>query len=850
MITDGLSLEFDPTLNHIDSDLRVTLGELQSTLDAESLVTSTGRIRKDHEGSMHREEWADSYLGKAFVKSAHAKFVSAVSAFMNQPSVQGRRHNRAAIMLKATGMEPEMVSYLFVKSAFNCLIRSSVAPQKRVTFCIMSMQSIHDEWRTRVFGDTDQRKALLVKLKADMDRRTYPKAWRLRTLRTYFDAEKVEWAGWSQREKLAIGYALMVLFRDTTGLITAAKTDTVVRPAPELLASIAQALEKNVLAFTLYAPMVIPPKPWDRDKNLFKGGYLGRGQVRPYAIIKGARKRDADRLLAMDWDEILPAVNSLQETPWRVNRTMIVALDWVFTDLADGRCDLPMPDAQDLPPEPWGYSDPDHPDHEAIHKAHNRVCFEVHDANRQMISKRIAVLYTLHLAKKYQTFERIYFPHNLDVRGRAYPLPAFLNPQGPDYAKGLLEFARAEPIEDDEQAAWLAVAGANAYGNDKVSLQERADWVVDNESWIIEIGNDFKSNLAWMDAGDPFQFLRFCIEWAGYVAACDAGETFYSRMPCPVDATNSGLQHYSAMLRDPVGGRSVNLVPGLARQDIYGDVAMVVMDMLRDQRPDDEVPDAMRWAADWLAVGIDRKMTKRQVMVVPYAGKFTSCMEYTRKGYTEKLKAGLLPRWDKKEDFERCTFLAKLIWAAIAEVVVKGREAMTWLSKTANLWSRWANQQAAETGYERRLTWRTPDGFEVVQWRDQSKKGRIESYMEGRVSLVLYDEGDLLDTREMALSTPPNFVHSLDATHLRMAVMRGRQIGITDYAMVHDSFGVHARFMPDFLTLAVKPSFIQMYTDHDPLAELAARIPFEIDQPPVKGTLDLAGIADSEFFFS
>lgn len=842
-------LELIPITYPLSSNPEELLGDQQRSLETEALAIATGRIRKDHDTSLVRGEWSDSYLGKVFVKQAHGKFVTAVDAFMNQPKEFGRRHNRAAEMLRKTGLEPEMVSYLFVKSIFNT-VTGNKGTVKRVTFCIKSVEALHTEWRIRVFGQAPARKALLTKLKKDMDGRTYPKHWRLKTLRTYFDAERVEWAGWSHKEKLQIGYALMVLFRDTTGLISCAREDTYVTPAPELMAAIAIAIEKNVLAFTLYAPMVVPPNPWNTDRNLFKGGYLGRGQVRPYPIIKGARKRDVDRLMTMDWDQILPPVNALQETPWRVNRTMIEALDWVFSDLADGRCDLPRPEALDLPPEPWGYHDTEHPEHDAIKKAHNRACFETHDENRQMIAKRIGVIYTLNLARKFSVFPRVYFPHNLDVRGRAYPLPAFLNPQGPDYAKGLLEFADSEPLEDDEQAAWLAVAGANAYGNDKISLQERADWVVDNEAWIIQCGQDFRENREWMEASEPFQFLRFCIEWAGYVAASDAGETFYSRMPCPVDATNSGLQHYSAMLRDPVGGRSVNLIPGLSRQDIYGDVASVVTEKLRNLLPDDENPFAQEWAQDWLTIGIDRKMTKRQVMVVPYAGKFTSCMEYTRKGYSEKLKAGLLPIWDKKQDFERCTLLAKLIWAAIDEVVVKGKEAMKWLSKIALDWAKEANKVETENCYDRRMTWRTPDGFEVVQWRDQSKKGQITSFLEGRVDLVHYEEGDLLDTREMALSTPPNFVHSLDATHLRMAVVRALAIGIRHFAMVHDSFGVHARFMPRFLTGAVKPSFIAMYTDHDPLAELRARCKFATLPPPERGDLDLAGIDESEFFFS
>lgn len=840
-----------PLTVYPEDNLQIDPIEAQREIETDSLTEAQGRIRKDHENSRNRGEWSDSRVGKAFVLQTHRKFVDAVTAFMSQPKEFGRRQNRAAEMLVKTGLEPEMVSYLFVKAAYNLMVARPQSPLKRVTFCIKSVSSVHDEWRIRVFSDTPQRKALLTKLKKDMDSRTYPKAWRLRTIRTYFDAERVEWAGWSQKEKLLIGYALMTLFRDNTGLILVGKNDTYVQPAPELMAAVTQAIEKNVLSFTLYSPMVVPPRPWDVSKNLFRGGYLGKGQVRPYPIIKGARKRDADRLLQMDWGRILPAVNALQETPWRVNKTMIEALDWVYADLADGRCDLPLPEAAPIPPAPAGYDDVDHPEHEAIKKHHNRVCFEIHDSNRQMISKRIAVLYTIHLAKKFTAFQRVYFPHNLDVRGRAYPLPAFLNPQGPDYAKGLLEFSEAEPIEDDEQAAWLAVAGANAYGNDKVSLQERADWVVDNEDWIIACGTDFREHREWMDASEPFQFLRFCIEWAGYVAACEAGETFYSRMPCPVDATNSGLQHYSAMLRDEVGGRSVNLIPGLDRQDIYGDVARVAEFKLALLQPTEDNPEAARWAADWIAMGIDRKMTKRQVMVVPYAGKFTSCMEYTRKGYHEKVKGGFVPTWDRKEDFDRCTLLAKVIWEAIDEVVVKGKEAMKWLSKIALDWAKYANEAEVDSPYERRMTWHTPDGFEVVQWRDQSKKGQVSSFIEGgRVQLVHYEEGDLLDTREMALSTPPNFVHSLDATHMRMAVIRALDMDIRHFAMVHDSFGVHARFMPSFLADAVKPSFIEMYAEHDPLQDLRARCKFPTSPPPSLGGLNLEGIRESEFFFS
>ena len=42
--------------------------------------------------------------------------------------------------------------------------------------------------------------------------------------------------------------------------------------------------------------------------------------------------------------------------------------------------------------------------------------------------------------------DRIYFPHNLDFRGRAYTMHVHLNHIGSDVCRGLLLFADARPL--------------------------------------------------------------------------------------------------------------------------------------------------------------------------------------------------------------------------------------------------------------------------------------------------------------------------------------------------------------------------------------------------------------------
>lgn len=811
---------------------------IQLQVEESTYTEAKNRLRRDNEKSNNRQAWSESKLGISFTQSASRQFASAVATFLNQPASEGRRLNRAAEKLRETGLESEVIAHLFTKALFNMLPLTHRKRVKRVSLCIKAADLIHDEWRIRVFAREDNRRNLLKKLFKQFDKRTYPRDWRKRTIMNYFYAEQVEWAGWTTHDKLHVGYALLLLFRESTSLVQAPRDSIYVDPTPELIAAVEAAMENRVMDYMIYPPMVMKPLPWTVN-HLFRGGYLSTKLIRRYPIIKGSKKRDVPRFMSMQWDSLLPAINALQETPWRVNKQTLDVLEWVMFERGGGMAGLPLADAKPLPPEPEGYRTD-----EEVRKAHDRICFLIHSENREIISKRLQVLFTITIAKQFKNFKAIYFPHNLDSRGRAYPLPAFLNPQGPDFTKSLLEFADGMPIENEEHAAWLAIAGANAYGNDKISLQERVNWVQDNDEMIFSIARDPKGDLRWMEASEPFQFLRFCFEWSAF---WKTGFGFASHMVVPVDATCSGLQHYSAMLRDEVGGRSVNLIPGLPRQDIYQDVADRVNESLVNAPAE-----MVTMAKAWLTFGINRKITKRQVMVVPYAGTFASCMEYTRAAVTEKIKDGVMAPWGSDDPNPWIVYLSKLIWEAIDHTVVKGKEAMRWLSKSASEYTKWANKIEG-TAYDKRMSWVTPDGFEAIHYRAEEKKHRVETYLDGRVQLAYHEPTAKLEGRDMALAVAPNFVHSYDACLLRMSVIKGLDLGITHFGMVHDSFGVHACQMGSFVQTCIKPSFIEMYSGNE-IAKFEARLPDEVraglDPTPEQGVLDLNGVMENEFFFS
>jgi DNA-directed RNA polymerase len=75
--------------------------------------------------------------------------------------------------------------------------------------------------------------------------------------------------------------------------------------------------------------------------------------------------------------------------------------------------------------------------------------------------------------------DEFYMPHNVDFRGRAYPIPPHLNHIGDDLSRGLLLFAEGRPL-GMHGLRWLKIHLANVFGFDKASLDERVQFVERN----------------------------------------------------------------------------------------------------------------------------------------------------------------------------------------------------------------------------------------------------------------------------------------------------------------------------------------------------------------------------------
>lgn len=585
----------------------------------------------------------------------------------------------------------------------------------------------------------------------------------------------------------------------------------------------------------VYGPCVEPPRDW---VSVTDGGFHTQRMRRtcPYMVkaVNTARELLRDHQMPV----VLSAINSLQRTAWAINGGVLDVIQELARTNARTTGEIITGGSMPKPERP-AWLDSLVGDVKALPPAQQAefVAWK-HDTRdwytaRKLASSAYSRFYSAtRVATTFRNYPSLYFVHFADSRGRLYPLTYGVSPQGSDMQKALLHFAQGKPLHTEAARRWFLIHGANKWGFDKASLDERAAWHEDKQQLLMAIASDPVNNLQWQQADNPLQFLAWCLEYAEFRIDPYG---FESRIPVSMDGTCNGLQNFSAMLRDEVGGRATNLTNSATMEDIYTRVAQRAEAAMRAAPADDA---GMR--ERWLAQGIERSVVKRSVMTTPYGVTRRSATVYVIKDYLELHKAAGFTR---KDYFAAASYLMGFVWPAIGEVVVKSREAMDWLHNGAR-------QIIKKSGRDLDgvISWVTPSGFLATQAYYQVEEHRIRTRLQGETKIKVVVDGDLPCPSSHAGGLAPNFVHSMDAAHLHLTAAAAHSRGIMSLAMIHDDYGTHAADAEALYHL-IRECFVSMYENHDPIGAFHTAYPMT-GTPPLPGTLDIREVLDSQYFFS
>ena len=566
--------------------------------------------------------------GVTLMKEALDLVEKGVTSFLDETLTgkPGWQNTSATILML---LDPEVCAYLTLKYTID-----GVSARSPLTRTAMKLANgLEDQFKFDLWQNSESSKRLFKVIKSRVNKKTTNRVYRRYNLiRQMSKIEMLEHQPWTKVEKVHLGCKLIDILIQTTGLMEV-KTIQYKRKQRVLYLQANEATihwieELNKEGETIHPyfyPCVIPPKRWS---NMYNGGYH-TDRINSIPMIKTRNREYLDDMRTHKMPLEYGAINALQGTKWKVNEKILKTIKDCW-ETGESWANLPPREDYKILPSPVQGKKGELNAHELdqLIKWKKKATI-VHDLNAKITSKRIQLARTLAMAEKFKDYPAIYFVYQCDFRGRKYTVNSFLTPQGPDYAKSLLYFAEKKPISTQEQEDYFAVHGANCFGYDKVSFKDRVKWVYENSNEICQSANDPLNFRWWTKADEPWSFLAWAFEWADFVTQ---GLGFMSQIPICLDGSNNGLQHFSAMLRDPVGGKATNLTPEPIPQDIYQMVANVVLTLVKE-----DATLGVNYAQAWLDFGIDRKITKRPVMVVPYGGTRYSCREYVEEAMQEKI---------------------------------------------------------------------------------------------------------------------------------------------------------------------------------------------------------------------
>ncbi len=795
--------------------------------------------------------------GSFYAKQILEKYVSRAAGIIAQEMSDarsgkpGRRMADVALMANTT-LEPNLVAYLCVANALNMVMelggdddgipRIGTAQLRRAIGT-----AIYNEHFCRSFESA--KPALFYTLTADLNhRRSQSAHHRMAVLKMQARKVNAKWEEWSDTNIHQIGaWGIdMLVSVGMLEIFTAReknKTKHYVNLSDEALTLIVDT--KRIVSYfrPKRLPFVEQPRDWE---GLFGGGYYTQRMQNTFPRCARVSPTQLDYLIPRQdqfKDTVVRTINILQSVEWQINKRILSVQQALYRGYTEtGK------------PEPLACHSRDEEDWTSEEQVQHKLWktqmakwYTAAKASRYAAAKQAM---SLSVAREFQDYDKIYFMYFADWRGRYYPMTTGVSPQGQDYQKALLQFANGEPLDSAEAVEYFLLLGSTKFGFDKGSINERIEWVRQNHDIIMACADEPVEHSSWWlkEADKPYQFLAWCFEYAEWKRSPG---TFINRLPCSLDGTCNGLQHYSGMFTDPAGAAATNLLPSNRPNDIYAQVAGVVERMLRgatfvervfaDGRDPVSVGTQNHYRERWLTHGINRKLTKRCVMTLPYGSKKFSMGKFIRKDYMMEYHP---VEFAVEEYKDAAAFLGDFVWKAILEVVVKAAEGMEYFQGICRAITRGKDVEV--------VRWTAPSGFPIVQTYFAQEYVQFRARQVGNTRLEILRESERIDKIGHANGVAPNVIHCFDASHLTFTTLDAYAAGMRSFAMIHDDYGTTAASTAK-LSALIRQNFVKLYQSK-PFDKLADELEAQtngkrLPSRPGYGDFDLNKVIDSKYFF-
>ena len=768
--------------------------QLQRELDARSEAIK--RLRERTRNAEERCYASSTVYGSAFINKGLELITNEISSKLHRVS-QGWVQEKAQAVIPLKDCDPSVLALITAKGVIDILgVRRIEHLTYQAATTHIGTLVYHQVMLDQFCGKHPD---LFNKARLHIhDHKGY--SYKVQRYRAVMRSNDVEPLRWPASIRHLVGGWLLNCLAESTGWVA---TRTVFRGPkdsptyltyqPEFLKA-KEALLAQAEAFAgCMWPMLCEPNDWAEE---FKGGYLTNDLRKLTRLI---RTRISRRCLLLQDSKALVMLNLLQKVPYRINDRVLELANFCMEQrLTVGKFRAEEPTPPPPKPEPWETAS------EEDKLSYRRMRTEIEDQNSALAQKNYRTTEALYVANKYKK-DTFWIPWSFDFRGRVYPIPTSLSPQGTDFDKSLIYFEEEGTVNE----WWLAFHVATTYGLDKAPMNERIDWVNKNHDFLSYIANDPEGTISeWSSAEEPWCFIAAAIE---YYQCVIKGTKRTSGLPCSVDATCSGLQHLSALALDRTAAEMVNVVPTDKPSDGYKIVAEKAKEILPEHLHDH----------------ITRKVTKRTVMTTPYGVTENSARDYIR----QELKGIELEKGELQQ-------IVKAIYRYGVRKVFDGPcRSMEFIQKVAG--------ERIKSGATT-IEWITPSGFPVVQEYRRNEAETVNTKLLGqrvRCELLKEWEERQIDLQKAKTAASPNLIHSLDAALLHLVFAEWDR----PFTVIHDCVLGRSCDM-DSMGSAIRDKFVEIYSQ-PVLKDWSRQLGVDFDESVMLNTLDINDVQQSAYFF-
>jgi DNA-directed RNA polymerase len=406
-------------------------------------------------------------------------------------------------------------------------------------------------------------------------------------------------------------------------------------------------------------PMIYKPAPWV-DAEI--GGYYQK----PTNVMRVENSYLQERAVKVaDMSKVYSVLDMIGKIPWRINKKVLSVVESIWSEGGG---------VGEIPNRYFDYKNYvyEYQVKECTDKKEKSRLLQIVQDQRDVHSLRCDFNLKLDQARAFSNIAKFYYPHNVDFRGRTYPIPPHLNHMSSDLCRGLLEFGEGKPLTESG-VKWLFIHLANLMGKDKLPMAEREAYGRSIMPLVEKIGKDPLANREWLEQEDCWQALAVIFEVYAAMNSPNPAE-YVSYLHVHQDGSCNGLQHYAALGRDYDGAFQVNLVDRAVPGDLYTHVAKMVEERISADAANPECENYE--LAQKLKGNVKRKIIKQTVMTTVYGVTFIGARAQIHKQLKDK---DFIDQDSDTEGYSASVYLARLTLLCVEDLFTQAHQIKQWL---------------------------------------------------------------------------------------------------------------------------------------------------------------------------